>query len=75
MPDTKPITRLLARKNGDIAIVEVTSGNISYLVLKYIHERTKTKVFLAERGRVWELFCDVNEAIAWIKKDVNDERQ
>lgn len=70
MQDTN--TKLLARKNGDIAIVEVTKITESYLVLKYAMVRTKTKVFLAEQGKKWELFSNVEDATHWIISGVVD---
>lgn len=60
-------TKLLARKNGDIAIVEVQKITESYMILKYAMVRSKAKVFLAERGSKWDLFSNVEDATNWIK--------
>lgn len=59
-------TRLLAEKNGTISIVEQVSAAKAFLVLRYIMQTVTRKVFLAEQGKQWELFINVEDAIAWI---------
>lgn len=67
-------TKLLARKNGDIAIVQIVDTKQKFLVLMYACETQTFKVFLAEQGRVWELFLNVDDATKWIHKQ-NKEMQ
>jgi hypothetical protein len=60
--------KILAEKNGWISIIDIEKSTRSYLVVRYVMATKPRKVFIAEQGREWDLFDNVEEAIRWIKE-------
>ena len=59
---------LLARKNGEIAIIDIVKTTPSYIEFRYAMENKSHKIFKSDQDKTWKLVEDVGEAIHWIKE-------
>lgn len=59
-------TKLLAKLNDGISLVEIVETKKAFFVLRPLFESKTQKVFLAEKGKAWDLFSRVDDAQEWI---------